>query len=124
MTRRGWVTRGAVALLLIACAREGASPAAAPANAVEPPAATPPAATSAATNEPGSGGIGLGNFEGFDAGPDAHWVRADAAMFRGKTVNGRIPPEQIQAVVRANFGAMRKCYEDGLRPSPNLNGRV
>ncbi len=34
------------------------------------------------------------------------------------------PPEVIQRVVRANFGRFRSCYEESLRNSPNLLGRV
>jgi hypothetical protein len=37
---------------------------------------------------------------------------------------GRLPPEVIQAVVRAGQGTMRQCYEDGLRRAPRLAGRV
>ncbi|WP_437718463.1 AgmX/PglI C-terminal domain-containing protein [Sorangium sp. So ce448] len=39
-------------------------------------------------------------------------------------VSGRLPPEEIRNVVRARFGALRKCYEDGLRRDPNLAGRI
>ncbi len=38
--------------------------------------------------------------------------------------HGRLPPEVIQKVVRANFGALRACYEDGLFNNPKLEGRV
>jgi hypothetical protein len=31
---------------------------------------------------------------------------------------------EIQRIVRANFAALRKCYEDGLRKNPWLQGRV
>lgn len=34
------------------------------------------------------------------------------------------PPEVIQKVVRASHGQFRGCYEDHLRASPNLQGRV
>ncbi|MBK6519117.1 MAG: AgmX/PglI C-terminal domain-containing protein [Polyangiaceae bacterium] len=37
---------------------------------------------------------------------------------------GKLPPEAIQRVVRANFGLMRKCYDDALATQPNLKGRV
>jgi len=44
------------------------------------------------------------------------------------TANGkehwRLAPEIIQRVVRAHFGAFRKCYEEGLGRNPNLTGRV
>lgn len=37
---------------------------------------------------------------------------------------GRIPAEVIQRIVRQNFGRFRVCYEDGLRASPAMSGRV
>ncbi len=40
------------------------------------------------------------------------------------TVKGRLPPEVIQHIVRQNQGRMRLCYENGLRSSPSLGGRV
>lgn len=39
-------------------------------------------------------------------------------------VNGRLPPEVIQRVVRQNFGRMRMCYEAGLKRNPSLEGRI
>ncbi|WP_437538150.1 AgmX/PglI C-terminal domain-containing protein [Sorangium sp. So ce726] len=39
-------------------------------------------------------------------------------------VSGRLHPEEIRNVVRARFGELRKCYEDGLRRDPNLTGRI
>jgi hypothetical protein len=39
-------------------------------------------------------------------------------------VNGRLPPEVIQRIVRQNFGRFRLCYENGLRSDENLQGRV
>ena len=39
-------------------------------------------------------------------------------------VNGRLPPEVIQHIVRQSFGRFRLCYENGLRTSPELSGRV
>lgn len=41
-----------------------------------------------------------------------------------KRVNGRLPPEIIQKVVRSNFAPMRKCYEIGLSKNPKLEGKV
>jgi hypothetical protein len=35
-----------------------------------------------------------------------------------------LEPEVIQRVIRQNFGAMRLCYEQSLRASPNLMDRV
>jgi hypothetical protein len=40
------------------------------------------------------------------------------------TVNGRLPPEVIQRIVRQNFGRFKLCYETGLRGNPALTGRV
>lgn len=39
-------------------------------------------------------------------------------------VNGRLPPEAVQRVVRASFGRFRACYEQGLMRDPGLEGRV
>jgi hypothetical protein len=39
-------------------------------------------------------------------------------------VNGRLPPEVIQRIVRQSFGRFRLCYEGGLRSNPNLQGRI
>jgi hypothetical protein len=39
-------------------------------------------------------------------------------------VNGHIPPEVIQRIVRQNFGRFRNCYDNGLRTNPALSGRV
>ena len=39
-------------------------------------------------------------------------------------VNGHIPPEVIQRIVRQNAGRYRACYEGGLRGNPSLSGRV
>lgn len=40
------------------------------------------------------------------------------------TLNGSLPPEVIQRIVRQSFGRFRGCYEDGLRTNPTLEGRV
>jgi hypothetical protein len=39
-------------------------------------------------------------------------------------VNGRLPPEVVQRIVRQNFGRFRLCYEQGLQSNPALTGRV
>lgn len=77
-------------------------------------------------------GQGLGDGQGFGPGhgasgfvggrghtPSPPRVRVGAAL-----VSGRLPPEVIQRIVRQNFGRFRLCYENGLRSSPNLAGRV
>jgi hypothetical protein len=42
----------------------------------------------------------------------------------GISMNGRLPPETIQRIVRQNFGRFRLCYEEHLRMQPSLQGRV
>lgn len=46
-------------------------------------------------------------------------VREGAAQ-----IHGRLPPSEIQLVVRKNFGGLRTCYDDGLRRDPSLAGTV
>ncbi len=46
-------------------------------------------------------------------------VREGAAI-----VNGRLPPEVIQRIVRQNFGRFRMCYESGLKRDPTIEGKV
>lgn len=50
--------------------------------------------------------------------------RAPRVRMASPTVNGRLPPEAIQRIVRQNFGKFRMCYEQGLRKNPTLEGRV
>jgi hypothetical protein len=40
------------------------------------------------------------------------------------SVSGRLPPEVIQRIVRANDGRYRFCYQNGLKSNPTLTGRV
>jgi len=71
---------------------------------------------------PGGGtgeGIGLGTIGTLGHGRSSAHVRQGAT-----TVNGRLPPEVIQRIVRQHFGAMRACYVDGLRRNPTLAGAV
>ncbi|WP_438025034.1 AgmX/PglI C-terminal domain-containing protein [Sorangium sp. So ce233] len=77
-------------------------------------------------------GNGLGDGQGFGPGhgasrfAGARGHKPDAPRMRvgSPSVSGRIPPEVIQRIVRQNFGRFRLCYENGLRNSPNLTGRV
>jgi hypothetical protein len=39
-------------------------------------------------------------------------------------VNGRLPPEVIQRIVRQSHGRFRLCYENGLGRNPALEGRI
>ena len=95
------------------------------------------------TGEGGDGhshGIGLGEFGGLShgfgpGGPGG--VGHGSGVVRGTyhpksiglhegvpAVNGRLPREIIQRIVRQNFGRFRLCYENGLRGNPGLEGRV
>jgi hypothetical protein len=85
-------------------------------------------------------GIGLGNFGGLGHGAGTgqgqgigsgkgklqggHTVKAPKIREGATSVNGRLPPEVIQRIVRQNFGRFRLCYEAGLRNNPTLAGRV
>jgi hypothetical protein len=40
------------------------------------------------------------------------------------SVNGRLPPEVIQRIVRQSQGRFKACYTDGLSRNPSLEGRV
>jgi hypothetical protein len=66
------------------------------------------------------GGVGSGHGH-LDGGhtPGVPFIRSGST-----TVNGRLPPETIQRVVRQNFGRFRVCYADALRTNPSLEGRV
>jgi hypothetical protein len=48
------------------------------------------------------------------------WGRGDG----GTQVNGRLPPEAVQRVIRQSSGRFRACYEAGLKQNPELEGRV
>ena len=73
-------------------------------------------------------GAGMGNGQGFGNGHGrlggAHQTRAPSIRQGATQVNGRLPAEVIQRIVRQNFGRFRLCYENGLRTNPNLSGRV
>jgi hypothetical protein len=73
-------------------------------------------------------GAGTGTGQGFGSGHGkvggAHTAKAPTVRQGVTTVNGRLPPEVIQRIVRQNFGRFRLCYENGLRSNPNLQGRV
>jgi hypothetical protein len=70
----------------------------------------------------GGDGQGFGNGHGHIGG--THHVKSPQVHIGTTTVSGRLPPEVIQRIVRQNFGRFRLCYENGLRNSPNLGGRV
>ncbi len=67
-------------------------------------------------------GQGMGNGHGRLGG--AHATKTPQLRQGQTQVNGRLPPEVIQRIVRQNFGRFRLCYENGLRTNPGLTGRV
>ncbi len=73
-------------------------------------------------------GAGTGTGQGFGNGHGrlggAHQTRSPSLRQGNTTVNGRLPPEVIQRIVRQNFGRFRLCYENGLKSNPSLTGRV
>jgi hypothetical protein len=73
-------------------------------------------------------GAGTGPGQGFGSGhgrlAGSHRTKPPQVRMGTGTINGRLPPEVIQRIVRQNFGRFRLCYENGLRNSPNLQGRV
>ena len=68
-------------------------------------------------------GIGIGQMGMLGRG--SHQVRSPRLCQCDTTqVNGRLPPEVVQRIIRANFGRFRRCYEQGLKKNPIVQGRV
>jgi hypothetical protein len=42
----------------------------------------------------------------------------------GSDIQGRLPPEVVRRIIRANFPRFRACYEQGLKRDPGLKGTV
>ena len=72
----------------------------------------------------GGSGEGAGGMGGWGRLGGRHTVRAAVCGCDGTLVNGRLPPEAIQRIVRQNMGRFRYCYERGLDGNPGLQGRV
>ena len=96
-----------------ASAKAAAVAAKASASATSAPSATAPAPAPGRASAPATAASAA------RTGPSRPQVRMGATQ-----VNGRLPPEVIQRIVRQNFGRFRLCYENGLRNNPNLQGRV
>ena len=68
------------------------------------------------------GNCGSGHGSGLTKG--GHVPKGPSMRTPSVSVNGHIPPEVIQRIVRQNFGRFRNCYDAGLRTNPTLSGRV
>ncbi len=73
-------------------------------------------------------GAGTGTGQGFGSGSGrlggTHREKPPSVRMGATSVNGALPPEVIQRIVRQNFGRFRLCYENGLRDNPELAGMV
>lgn len=73
-------------------------------------------------------GIGLGSIGSLGAGPsrlgEPTKPSAPRITVGALQVNGRLPPEVIQRIVRQNFGRFRMCYEAARNKLPQLAGSV
>jgi hypothetical protein len=49
---------------------------------------------------------------------------AASALSLPHAAGDRVPPETIQAIVRARYGALLSCYQAGLEKDPTLTGTV
>jgi hypothetical protein len=108
----------------------------APAPTMEPQAAaTPKPPEKASPPDPESKGRDFGMIGLLNAGspsdPSSPWGQAsdkqgDAPRVQAGavTVAGRLPAEVVRRVVQNGFGPFQRCYEDGLRKSPKLEGKV
>ncbi len=69
-----------------------------------------------------------GDAQGFGTGHGrlggAHVSEVPSLRTGAVQVNGHLPAEVIQRIVRQNYGRFRLCYENGLRSNPRLSGRV
>ncbi|MBK7394912.1 MAG: FHA domain-containing protein [Myxococcales bacterium] len=93
---------------------------------------------------PGGGGwgdgIGLGTVGGFGHGAgtgsgmgygggggrvgSGRKTKTVKMIETGTDIQGRLPPEVIKRIIRANFPRFRACYETGLKKDPGLKGTV
>jgi hypothetical protein len=73
---------------------------------------------------PGAPSMGQGFGTGHGQLGRARKARPSHVGMGALHVNGRLPPEVVQRVVRQRFPRFRSCYENGLRNNPNLQGRV
>ena len=76
----------------------------------------------------GEGAGGSGSGQGFGSGHGrlggSHMTSPPQLRSGVVTVNGRLPTEVVQRIVRQSFGRFRLCYERALVSNPTLQGRV
>jgi hypothetical protein len=70
------------------------------------------------------GSDGTGATTGFGSGHGRLGGRTPSIRQGVTQVNGRLPPEVIQRIVRQNFGRFKLCYVEGLRSNAALAGTV
>ena len=81
--------------------------------------AAPEASVAVATKE-----VQVGTGQGLDQRWRPHAMRPPQVRLGTTQVNGRLPPEILQRIVRQHFGQYLECYKQGLRNNPTLVGRV
>jgi hypothetical protein len=71
------------------------------------------------------GNCGTGYAMGISRNPPQHKAHTPSVLDReAQVTGGRLMPEVVRRIIRANFGGFRKCYELGLRQDPELRGSV
>ncbi|HOU91074.1 MAG TPA: AgmX/PglI C-terminal domain-containing protein, partial [Polyangiaceae bacterium] len=69
-------------------------------------------------------GTGAGFGSGHGRLGASHATRVPVVRMGAASIEGGLPPEVVQRVVRQSYGRYRICYEQGLARNPNLTGRV
>lgn len=91
---------------------------------VAPPATSATVASNDAPTDAAGQGTGA-TVSGPPSGWNAGGKGKPPSIRQGATsVNGRLPPEVVQRILRGHFGVFRKCYEAALQRAPKTEGRV
>lgn len=125
-------------LLTVACEKPGASheepttATASPSGSVDRDAAessrsasraeTPDTAPTASDRAPEPVPTTRGGLWGDEGDPRR--PKRSALRMGATSVNGRLPPEVIQRIVRSNFGKLRLCYDTALASDGTVGGRT
>lgn len=76
----------------------------------------------------GFGGLGLGAVGSTGSGMGSAGVDPNPFKVKmtdvGTTVVGKLPPQVVTRIVRANYPRLRRCYESGLKTDAGLAGTV